>query len=189
MKSLSLALALIVSTAPACRAQSQSHDSIPGMSGRSGADSIDRHAAAAADEVMNEPMVADQHMVMTPDRPPAPGDSARAAALLAEMRRDLAPFKSADSAIANGYRPLFPGVPQPVYHFTNIFNALGERLRDALNQLPERYRTALVLFDVEGYPQAEIAEILGVAPGTVRSAVFHARRRLRRLLGDWKEDR
>jgi RNA polymerase sigma-70 factor (ECF subfamily) len=65
---------------------------------------------------------------------------------------------------------------------------LRERLQLALDQLPARYRTALVLFDVEGYSQAEIAEILGVAPGTVRSAVFHARRRLRQLLEDWKED-
>ena len=66
--------------------------------------------------------------------------------------------------------------------------ALGERLRTALSELPERYRTALVLFDVEGYSHAEIAEILGVAPGTVRSAVFHARRRLRQQLGGWKEE-
>jgi hypothetical protein len=90
------------------------------MSGMRG-DSIDRHAAVAADEVMNGPMRADQHMVMTPHRSPAPGDSARAAALLAEMRRGLVRYKSADTAIANGYRPLFPGVPQPVYHFTNLF--------------------------------------------------------------------
>ena len=66
--------------------------------------------------------------------------------------------------------------------------ALGERLQAALGELPERYRMALVLFDVEGYSHAEIAEILGVASGTVRSAVFHARRRLRRRLGDWKEE-
>jgi len=67
--------------------------------------------------------------------------------------------------------------------------ALGERLRAALDQLPERYRLAVVLFDVEGYSHAEIADILGVAPGTVRSAVFHARRRLRVLLHDWREDK
>lgn len=66
--------------------------------------------------------------------------------------------------------------------------ALRQRLAMALDKLPERYRVAVVLFDVEGYSQAEIAEILGVAPGTVRSAVFHARRRLRRWLEDWKED-
>jgi len=66
--------------------------------------------------------------------------------------------------------------------------ALRHRLAMALDKLPERYRAAVVLFDVEGYSQAEIAEILGVAPGTVRSAVFHARRRLRRWLENWKED-
>jgi RNA polymerase sigma-70 factor, ECF subfamily len=65
--------------------------------------------------------------------------------------------------------------------------ALQERLRAALHELPERYRIAIVLFDVEGFSHAEIAEILGVAVGTVRSAVFHARRHLRDLLADWKE--
>src|SRR5438034_39896 len=67
--------------------------------------------------------------------------------------------------------------------------ALGDRLRAALDELPEHYRVAVVLFDVEGYSHAEIAEILGMAPGTVRSAVFHARRRLRARLDDLKEDR
>jgi DNA-directed RNA polymerase specialized sigma24 family protein len=46
---------------------------------------------------------------------------------------------------------------------------------------------AVVLFDVDGYTQAEIGEILGVPEGTVRSEVFHARRALRVLLADWKE--
>ena len=44
-----------------------------------------------------------------------------------------------------------------------------------------------MLFDVEGYAHADIAHILGIPEGTVRSEVFHARRRLRVLLGDWKE--
>jgi len=43
-----------------------------------------------------------------------------------------------------------------------------------------------VLFDVEGYSHAEIAQILGIPEGTVRSEVFHARRRLRELLADWR---
>ena len=64
---------------------------------------------------------------------------------------------------------------------------LAERLRTALAELPERRRTAVVLFDVEGYSHAEIAHILGIPEGTVRSEVFHARRRLRTLLEDWKE--
>jgi len=66
--------------------------------------------------------------------------------------------------------------------------ALAQRLREALAELPERRRVAVVLFDVEGYSHAEIADVLGIPEGTVRSEVFHARRRLRALLGDWKED-
>lgn len=65
---------------------------------------------------------------------------------------------------------------------------LGERLRQALAELPERRRMAVVLFDVEGYSHAEIGGILGMPEGTVRSEVFHARRRLRTLLTDWREE-
>jgi RNA polymerase sigma-70 factor, ECF subfamily len=66
--------------------------------------------------------------------------------------------------------------------------ALSERLRQALAELPARRRMAVVLFDVEGYSHAEIAVILRIPEGTVRSEVFHARRRLRALLADWKEE-
>ena len=65
--------------------------------------------------------------------------------------------------------------------------ALSARLRAALAELSHRRRMAVVLFDVEGYSHAEIAGILGIPEGTVRSEVFHARRRLRVLLADWKE--
>src|SRR5213594_3723798 len=60
--------------------------------------------------------------------------------------------------------------------------ALGERLRAALDQLTPRRRLAVVLFDVEGYAHGEIAQILGIPEGTVRSEVFHARRQLRAQL-------
>jgi len=66
--------------------------------------------------------------------------------------------------------------------------ALSDRLRQALAELPERRRVAVVLFDVEGYSHAEIAAVLRIPKGTVRSEVFHGRRRLRVLLADWKED-
>jgi len=63
------------------------------------------------------------------------------------------------------------------------------RLEAALRQLPERRRAAVVLFDVEGYGHREIAKILGVPEGTVRSDVFHARRHLREALAEWRERR
>jgi RNA polymerase sigma-70 factor (ECF subfamily) len=59
---------------------------------------------------------------------------------------------------------------------------LRARLQAALAALPERQRIAITLFDLEGYPHAEIAEVLGIPEGTVRSDVFHARRTLRDAL-------
>jgi RNA polymerase sigma-70 factor (ECF subfamily) len=65
---------------------------------------------------------------------------------------------------------------------------LGDRLREALATLPERQRLAVVLFDAEGYPQAEIATMLGIPEGTVKSDVFHGRRALRKVLESVKEE-
>lgn len=57
-------------------------------------------------------------------------------------------------------------------------------LEAAIAALPPRYRAVLVLHDVEGYTHDEIAERLGVQPGTSKSQLFHARRVLRaRLTG------
>jgi len=59
---------------------------------------------------------------------------------------------------------------------------LRERMDQAMGSLTERQRTALVLYEVEGYSHAEVAEVLGVPEGTARSDLFHAKRRLRPLL-------
>lgn len=59
---------------------------------------------------------------------------------------------------------------------------LRGHLGRAIQELPERQRIAITMFDLEGYSHAEIAESLGVPEGTVRSYVFHARRALRRAL-------
>lgn len=64
---------------------------------------------------------------------------------------------------------------------------LRERLAEALQTLPERRRLAVTLFDAEGYAHGEIAELLGVPEGTVRSDVFHARRALRDALAAYRE--
>jgi RNA polymerase sigma-70 factor (ECF subfamily) len=67
--------------------------------------------------------------------------------------------------------------PDPERHARRAM--LRERLEEALRTLPERQRVAVTLFDAEGYAHAEIAALLGVPEGTVRSDVFHARRALR----------
>lgn len=67
---------------------------------------------------------------------------------------------------------------------------LRRRLDQALATLSERQRTALVLFDAEGYSHGDIAAVLNIPEGTVRSDVFHARRALRAQLASvWEERR
>ena len=61
---------------------------------------------------------------------------------------------------------------------------VDERILDAIDDLPEEYRSALVLSDVEGLPYAEIAELLEVPVGTVKSRLFRGRRRLQAALYD-----
>ena len=55
-------------------------------------------------------------------------------------------------------------------------------LERAIAALPEGYRSAIVLHDVEGWSHGEIAALLGVSEGTSRSQLFHARRALRGAL-------
>jgi RNA polymerase sigma-70 factor (ECF subfamily) len=55
---------------------------------------------------------------------------------------------------------------------------------DALATLPAEQRAALVLVDMEGFPVAEVAEMLGCAEGTVKSRCSRGRERLAGLLRD-----
>ena len=62
----------------------------------------------------------------------------------------------------------------------------GVAIRQALEQLPEDMRTVLWLREVEGYSYDELAKILGIPGGTVRSRLHSARQQLRKL---WREGR
>lgn len=62
--------------------------------------------------------------------------------------------------------------------------ALQRHLETALGALPEDQRLAVILFDIEGYSYEEIAEISGVAVGTVKSRLHRGRGRLREILND-----
>ena len=53
---------------------------------------------------------------------------------------------------------------------------------EAITTLPERYRLALVLRDVEGLAYEEIAQVLGIPGGTVRSRINRARLMLKKKL-------
>ena len=69
-----------------------------------------------------------------------------------------------------------------------------ERVRAAIQQLPESYRTVLMLRDIEELDTAETAQLLGLTPNTVKIRLHRARQALARVLepsfrpGGWSPD-
>ncbi len=62
---------------------------------------------------------------------------------------------------------------------------LRKRLHQAIDGLPEGYRTVFILHDLEGYTHEEIGGMLGIRSGTSKSQLFRARARLREELSDF----
>jgi RNA polymerase sigma-70 factor (ECF subfamily) len=64
-----------------------------------------------------------------------------------------------------------------------------EDVRSAVNSLPQQFRLAVLLADVEGFSYKEIAEILDVPMGTVMSRLHRGRRALEKRLWDVMRER
>ena len=62
---------------------------------------------------------------------------------------------------------------------------LQEKLNKALMTLSEKHRTVVVLHDIQGIPHDEIAKLLNVSSGTVRSRLFYARKALQVELSEY----
>jgi len=60
--------------------------------------------------------------------------------------------------------------------------ALRSAVREAISELPRKFRTVLVLRELEGLSYLEISRILGISKGTVESRIFRARGRLKKQL-------
>ncbi|TCL62976.1 RNA polymerase sigma-70 factor (ECF subfamily) [Hydrogenispora ethanolica] len=96
-------------------------------------------------------------------------------------------------------RPVVASIDEPLPHLENektieipdwtanpeeeaMRGELGRQIQRGLNELPSEYRSAVILCDIQGLSYEEIAQILGISIGTVRSRIHRGRKILRRIL-------
>jgi RNA polymerase sigma-70 factor (ECF subfamily) len=84
-----------------------------------------------------------------------------------------------DSSVGDA---IAPGDSAPVLDTLLIRKDMNECIRGIVDSLPENYRTVLVLSDLEGMTNAEIAEVVGISLDTVKIRLHRARTRLREEL-------
>ncbi len=81
--------------------------------------------------------------------------------------------------------PLWTATSQKDPEGSFFDSIVDDQVIHAIEELPEEYRTAVVMSDVEGLPYADIAEATGVPVGTVKSRLFRGRRQLQQVLYDF----
>ena len=100
----------------------------------------------------------------------------------ARRRRPVQPYPELDD---DSWQPPAGAEADPE---RQVMTAERERaLTDALARITDDQRDAIVLFDVQGYDYAEIAQLTGVSLGTVKSRIHRGRLALRALLEDRME--
>ncbi|MCL4547596.1 MAG: sigma-70 family RNA polymerase sigma factor [Bacteroidetes bacterium] len=70
--------------------------------------------------------------------------------------------------------------------FTNL---LDDEISSAITDLPEDFRTVIILSDIEGFTYEEIADFVDIPVGTVRSRLHRARKMLYAQLYDYAKDK
>ncbi|HET8770842.1 MAG TPA: sigma-70 family RNA polymerase sigma factor [Gemmatimonadaceae bacterium] len=96
--------------------------------------------------------------------------------------REVQPFEDADGREV--FEPV--GEADPEGAFYDSF--LDEDIVEAIRRLPVEYRSAVVMSDLHGLKYAEIAQVLDVPEGTVKSRLFRGRRLLQSELRRYAEE-
>ena len=86
--------------------------------------------------------------------------------------------------VNTGWASAIPTDPEDAYFEILV----DDEVVDAVDALPAPYRAAVILSDIQGRPYAEIADVMDVPMGTVKSRIFRGRRRLREALHDYAHE-
>ena len=81
-------------------------------------------------------------------------------------------------------RNVWTGEKEPEVDQQLIRQEMDSCIREYIDQLSDDYRAVLVLSEVEGFKNREVAEILGVSLNTVKIRLHRARAKLKELLGN-----
>jgi RNA polymerase sigma-70 factor (ECF subfamily) len=99
---------------------------------------------------------------------------------------DGSPHAETAEAIEATTLQISDGAESPLDEVAN--RELGSRIERAINRLRPEYRNCILLRHVDGRPYEEIAEILDLPLGTVKTYIHRARNELRILLGESRDD-
>ncbi len=89
---------------------------------------------------------------------------------------DIVAYHDTDDHRVTGYSDLREEI---------FLHMMGDEVTSAINSLPIEFRTVILLCDIEGFTYQEIAAIIDVPIGTVRSRLFRARNLLKEKLTDY----
>ena len=89
---------------------------------------------------------------------------------------DIVAFHDTDDDRVSGYSDLREEI---------FLHMMGDEVTTAINSLPIDFRTVILLCDIEGFTYEEIAAIIDVPIGTVRSRLFRARNLLKEKLTEY----
>ncbi|MDX2081498.1 MAG: sigma-70 family RNA polymerase sigma factor [Terrimicrobiaceae bacterium] len=99
-------------------------------------------------------------------------------------RRATMSLDDVDNGIANDPEFISATPENDPRHQANL-SELQKKLNEAMMKLSIEHRTVVTMFDIQGMPHAEIAKILGISEGTVRSRLFYAHRQLQNHLQEF----
>lgn len=92
--------------------------------------------------------------------------------------------------VENYYENVKPSSTDSAHLEKDIYdNLLDDELSEAINSLPEDFKTVVILCDIEGFTYEEIADFIDVPVGTVRSRLHRARKMLFTKLQNYAAER